>query len=482
MMAGVVRRRRLAISVVAALLALGLFDVYAAAPEKVRPRCAGKPATAVSSHRFLHGTRGPDVIVGGPGPNQIVGGRGNDVICGGRGHDKISGGRGKDTIDGRQGADLVEGGRGSDEVNGGAGRDWVRGDSGNDTVRGGPGARDDVDGGMGDDTVTGGSGSFDALAGGIGRDRIDGGLGSHDTASYRTAGGPIEADLDAGRVSGAENERLVGIEGVIDGPGNDGCFGASLAVRWCGSTSLAVSGSPGNDRLVVSLRHRHLFIAGGSGPSLEIRDPRRIGSLLIALGSGDDRVAIDRSLRPGIEVTIEGGAGSDRLRGGRGGDTIYAGDDDDPDRLEGGGGDDALFGVNIFHPRHYSGAAAMIGGGGDDLLVGGQPCEGDLFFGGRGDTDSASFSRVRNGGFYVRARIGGNVSDPDLAGCRAGRIARGTEKIEGSPGPDILAGSAGPNTLLGRGGVDRLDGGGGPDRCIGGSGGDASRGCEYVRN
>lgn len=184
----------------------------------------------------------------------------------------------------------------------------------------------------------------------------------------------------------------------------------------------------------------------------------------------------------GIAITIDGGEGSDWLRGGRGGDTIYAGDDGDPDRLEGGGGDDALFGVNILHPRRGSGAATMIGGGGDDLLIGGQPCGGDLFSGGRGDTDSASFARVRNDGLHVRAKIGGAVSDPGVAGCVPGRIAGGTEKIEGSPGPDVLVGNGGANTLLGRGGADRLDGRGGPDRCIGGRGGTRARGCEYLRN
>lgn len=204
--------------------------------------------------------------------------------------------------------------------------------------------------------------------------------------------------------------------------------------------------------------------------------------MLVSLGAGDDRAVVAPSVPPEVEVTIEGGEGSDWLRGGPGGDTIYAGDDDVPDRLEGGGGDDALFGVNIFHPRRGSGAATMIGGGGNDLLIGGQPCGGDLFAGGPGANDSASFARVRNLGISVKAQIGGAVTDPDVPYCAAGRIARGTEKIEGSPGPDVLAGNAGANTLLGRGGSDRLDARGGSDRCIGGRGGDRSRHCEYLRN
>lgn len=474
--------RRLAVALLVIVLGLGFYLTRPDSPEAGKAHCAGRTATLVTNDRHLHGTRGPDVIVAGGGPNAIVGGRGNDTICAGGGRDRVIGGRGKDTIDGRAGADLVEGGRGSDDLRGGAGRDRVFGESGNDTVRGGPGARDDVDGGMGDDTVTGGRGNFDALAGGIGRDRIDGGPGSHDTASYRSAGGPIEVELGRGRVRGAEDERLSGIENVLGGPGNERCFGAELAVRWCGSASIAISGSAGDDSLGIGIRHRRFVISAGSGPSLQVGGDRSIDSLLVSLGDGDDRVVVAPSMPPRVEVTIEGGAGSDWLRGGQGADTIYAGDDDVPDRLEGGGGGDALFGVNIFHPRRSSGAATMIGGGDDDLLIGGQPCGGDRFVGGPGANDSASFARVRNAGVFVTAKIGGAVTDPDVAACAAGWIARGTEKIEGSPGPDVLVGNAAANTLLGRGGADRLDGRGGSDRCIGGRGGNRARHCEYLRN
>ncbi len=60
----------------------------------------------------------------------------------------------------------------------------------------------------------------------------------------------------------------------------------------------------------------------------------------------------------------------------------------------------------------------MLGGGGDDLLIGGQPCDGDLFVGGPGANDSASFARVRNDGIHVDAKIGGAVSDPDVGQLR----------------------------------------------------------------
>ena len=541
--------RRLLVAL-AAFCGLGL--VFAVTSlEALRPLCGGKRATIASNDRVIHGTRGPDVIVAGPGPNKILGARGNDVICGGYGRDKIEGGRGKDTIDGKKDADLVHGGRGSDEVDGGAGRDNVRGGSGNDAVRGGPG-RDDAGGGRGDDVVEGGGGSFDTVAGGIGRDRIDGGAGAHDIASYRSAGGPIEVDLASGRVGGAEQELLIGIEDVVGGagddfmatsevtanrleggpgddrllgslqrdqafggPGSDECFGSFAVAESCGSASgagtrvemyesltgapsLAIAGDAGTDAITVSERNGRFVVRAAGGNPVRLGDRRYAegcGSsggavvcaggaklILVSLGPGNDSVAIGRSMRPEVSVTIDGGAGSDWLRGGPAADTLYAGDDADFDLLQGGAGDDALFGVNILHPRRSSGAATMLGGSGDDLLIGGQPCGGDRFVGGPGANDSASFARVRNQGVYVRAQIGGAVTDPDVAACASGSIARGTEKIEGSPGPDVLIGAARDNVLLGRGGADELDGHGGQDRCIGGRGADSGRRCEYLRN
>jgi Ca2+-binding RTX toxin-like protein len=461
------RSRRTATTLFA-LVALGL--VFATSLEALRPLCGGRRATIASNDRMIPGTKGPDVIIGGRGPNEILGGRGNDVICGGYGRDRIFGGRGKDTIDGKKNADLVDGGRGSDEVDGGAGPDEVRGDSGNDAVRGGPAGHDDVDGGLGDDVVDGGRGAFDTVSGGVGRDRIDGGPGSHDTASYLNAGGPIAVDLQRGRVTGAEKERLVQIEDVL----------TAAEANQAGSPGLVIAGGDGADTLAVSFSHRRYLVSGlGSGP-VQLGG-RKVTSILVSLGPGNDTVSFDRTLPDGVSITIDGGTGSDWLRGGPGRDTLYAGDDDDPDRLAGGGGDDALFGVNILHPRRASGPAALFGGGGNDLMIGGQPCDGDLFRGGGGKFDSASFARVRNGGTAVRAKVGGLVVDPDVPGCTGGRIAGSTEKIEGSAGRDVLIGSARGEVLLGRGGSDVLDGKGGADRCIGGSGRDEARRCEYVR-
>jgi Ca2+-binding RTX toxin-like protein len=360
----------------------------------------------------------------------------------------------------------------------------------------------------------------------------------------------VTIDLQRGRVSGAESERLSGIEDAVGGsgddtligsatvpnrldggPGNDRlvaagsgdeafggpganeCAGAFAATTSCGpdpggsgtavelyasidgSTSLIVTGNEGSDDVTVSdAGGTYEVTAEPGGNEVTLGDPGSsacvresstqvacqgpIDSVQASLGGGNDTFTVAASVPASVSSTIDGGKGEDTLRGGAGDDVLYAGDDHEPDTLEGGPGNDVLYGVNIFHPRKDSGAATMNGGPGDDLLVGGQPCDGDIFNGGPGANDSASFARVRNSGIFVEATIGGPVVDPDVPGCHAGRIEPSIEKIEGSPGPDVLTGDNGPNVLLGRGGDDRLNGMGGNDFCIGGGGDDQATSCE----
>jgi Ca2+-binding RTX toxin-like protein len=477
--------------------------------------CDGKQATIVSSAPKIVGTKAPDVIVAGPGDNAIYGMGGDDTICGGEGDDTIYGGRGNDTLFGEGGNDSLYGERGSDDLDGGAGEDRLVGATGNDELDGGSGDHDDLEGGPGDDSLDGGPGNFDLLAGGPGNDSIDGGPGAHDIASYAGAGGPMTIDLAAGTVSGAEAERLSGIEDAIGGPGDD-------ILRGDSSTPNRLDGGPGDDQLTAAGSGDEAFggpgsdqcgggfeaetscgpqqgggattelyesidgastliVTGTAGPDdITVNDAEGASSIQASLLGGDDTFTVGAGVPASVSATVDGGNGSDTIRGGAGDDVLYGGDDHNPDTLEGGAGDDVIYGVNVFHPRKDSGAARMIGGPGDDLLIGGQPCDGDTFDGGPGNNDSASFARVRNSGVFVQATIGGAVLDPDVAGCNAGHIEGSVEKIEGSPGNDILTGDEGPNTLLGRGGDDRLDGMAGFDDCAGGTGDNLVANCEYT--
>lgn len=501
------------------------------------PRIVGTKAhdviVAGAGANRIYGMGGSDTICAGGGDDTIYGGRGNDTIFGQGGDDTVFGERGSDDLYGGGGADRLLGETGNDEIDGGSGNgDHLDGGPGDDSLDGGPGDADTVFGGVGNDRIDGGPGAHDiasykGVGGPISVDLGNGVVGGAEGERLRgiedVLGGSgddtLRGDASANRLDGGPgDDRLLAVGGgdqAYGGPGSDACSGPFAGEVSCGpsagasgtavelyrsiigAASLIVTGSDGPDAVTVSLSGGAYLVQGAAaGVDVRLGDPTsapcirdaaanlvrcggQAGEILASLRGGDDSFAVSDSVPAGVPATIDGGSGSDTLRGGQGADTIYGGDDRDPDTLEGGGGDDVLYGVNLFHPRRDSGAARMIGGPGDDLLIGGQPCDGDLFDGGPGENDSASFARIRNSGTNVQATIGGAVLDPDAGSCNAGRIEDSVEKIEGSPGPDILIGNDQANTLLGRGGDDVLDGRGGFDRCIEGGGSDRLANCEF---
>jgi Ca2+-binding RTX toxin-like protein len=383
----------------------------------------------------------------------------------------------------------------------------IVGSTGNDKIDGGPGEHDIADyagtGGavtinLQTQTVSGAEnehleGIEDAI-GGAGNDTI---VGSSE--ANRLDGGPGNDHLEA----------TGGGDAAFGGPGSDQCTGGFSEETSCGpaaganglaaeiyesidgQSTLILTGTSGNDQGTVDYSGGKFVISGSdvtngdptnpdcSGAAGTITCSGKVTAIEAGLGAGDDELTIGQGVPHSISSTLEGGAGSDKLVGGPGNDVLYAGEDSAPDTLEGGGGNDVLYGVNIFHPKKDSGPATMNGGAGSDLMIGGQPCDGDTFDGGPGANDSVSFARVHNSGSVaVEATIGGSVLTPGVSGCTPGQITASTEKIEGSPGNDILTGDNGPNTLLGRGGDDKLDGEGGFDDCIGGGGNDSATNCE----
>lgn len=499
------------------------------------PRIVGTKAhdviVAGPGDNAIYGMGGNDTICGDGGSDWIYGDRGNDAIFGGEGEDTVVGERGSDDLDGGAGTDRLLGETGNDEIDGGDGDgDEVDGGPGDDSVAGGPGNFDIVFGGVGNDRVDGGPGAHDIAsyrgAGGpvavdLGTGTVSGAEQEHLDGIEDVLGGSGEDALTGSAApnrldGGPGNDHLSAVGGgdeAFGGIGSDACSGAFAAETACGAkgdgngmavamianitgaTSLVVSGSEDSDHVTVSFSGDGYLLQGGGSVDVVLGNPGsdscrrgqansvfcrgRASSIQASLQGGNDTFALSEGVPAAISATIDGGTGTDVLRGGLGTDTLYGGDDREPDALEGGGGDDVLYGVNIFHPRRDSGAARMIGGSGDDLLIGGQPCDGDLFDGGPGENDSASFARVRNSGINVEATIGGAVLDPDLGGCNAGQIGSSVEKIEGSPGDDVLIGDDDANTLLGRGRNDALDGRGGFDRCIAGGGADSFSNCEF---
>jgi len=338
------------------------------------------------------------------------------------------------------------------------------GGSGNDTLIGDPATANRLDGGPGNDRLVP-AGPGDEAFGGPGSDECAAGFAAETSCGPSQGTGGTAVEL---------YESIDGVASLIV-TGSEGPDAAS--VSFAGGT-YTVHGEPGGAEVLLGDPTSSACTQDAVADSVSCHG--HIGSILASLGGGNDSFSVDAGVPSSVSSIIDGGKGDDTLRGGNGDDVLYAGEDHEPDTLEGGGGDDVLYGVNIFHPRKDSGAATMIGGPGNDLLIGGQPCDGDTFDGGPGANDSASFARVRNSGVFVKATIGGAVLDPDVSGCDPGHIDSSVEKIEGSPGPDILNGDGGPNVLLGRGGNDKLDGMGGKDTCIGGGGDDQATNCEQT--
>lgn len=339
--------------------------------------------SVVSNSRDLTGTAGHDRITGGEVANVIDGQAGNDLLMGGAGDDTLIGGAGDDTLNGGAGSDtaLFSGtaavrvdlsktgaqktGHGLDKL---VSIENVIGGSGHDLLIGNKAANILIGDG-GNDTLKGGAGK-DTLDGGAGNDLLEGGKGS-DTAIFSgKAAATVSLAVTTAQNTGYGRDRLVSIENVTGGSGNDkltGNKGANTLIGNAGNDTLA--GGAGNDRLIGGKGDD--LLDGGKGVDWAIFDTRANITVNLSktgvqkTGEGRDRII-------NIE-NIETGAGRDKLTGNAGKNALLSGAGNDV--LNGGGGSDTLNGG--------AGNDRLTGGKGNDVLIGG---EGeDLFVFARND-------------------------------------------------------------------------------------------------
>jgi len=432
-------------------------------------------ATGAGSDRFI----GIENITGGSGNDNLTGDASANVLMGNAGSDSLNGGGGNDTLDGGADNDIFNGGTGEDVA-------WFGNESGNITVdlnivtAQATGAGSDrfigienITGGSGNDSLTGdasanvlvGNAGSDKLNGGGGSDTLDGGAGNdifnggtgEDVAWFGNESRNITVDLNivTAQATGAGSDRLIGIENITGGSGNDSLTGdasANVLIGNAGSDSLnggggndTLDGGPGIDRLI-----------GGSGDDLYIINGAfEIDKFLT--DDGIDTVNSRASYTLGIQqenLILRAGKSSDgignkldneitgndldnNLKGARGNDTLTGGSGDD--NLNGGAGRDTLNCSN-----------------GDDPLVGNK--DKDLLVGGDGN-DSMT---------------GGSGADKLVAGAGEDSLTGrgGRDKLYGGDDNDILKGSGGKDYLNGGSGNDELIGGGNDDTLIGSSGND----------
>lgn len=346
----------------------------------------------------LYGDAGNDTLLGGAGRDSLWGGDGDDTLDGGGSNDRMDGGRGSDTVlyavnttavsinlgTGRasfpgqtwtpealvaienvttgSGNDRVIGSRAANVLTTGAGDDYIAAGRGNDRIIAGDGddrllggiGTDRLEGAEGNDRLYGGGGA-DVLVGGEGTDYLHGGAGI-DTAVYLAAKGDgnvsdeVVVDLARGRADFPQSEepaeRLVSIENVSTGNGDDTIFGSNRANFISGgSGSNAIFGGDGDD--VIHGGNSSLESAVWEDRLPEDSDVGRntFGDYLVG-GDGDDIIYTHGSLVPSYRPNAFFEAGYEMVFGGRGDDTIVA-DYGDLEIAGGSGADTFIFSDEI---------------------------------------------------------------------------------------------------------------------------------------
>ncbi|QOZ68735.1 beta strand repeat-containing protein [Bradyrhizobium arachidis] len=215
----------------------------------------------------------------------------------------------------------------------------VFGGDGNDKITGGSGA-DLLFGQAGDDTIKGGGGN-DLLFGGAGNDTLDGGSG--DNQLFGEAGNDL----------------------MIWNPGG----GTNLFEGGDGIDTAQVNGSNDSETFtIVANGTRVRFDGTGAAPfSLDIGTTE---NLVLHAGGGDDVITAGNGLAPLISLTLDGGAGNDRITGGDGNDLLIGGSGDDI--VNGGRGNDVAqlgSGDDTFIWNPGDGSDTVEGGSGNDKLL-----------------------------------------------------------------------------------------------------------------
>jgi Ca2+-binding RTX toxin-like protein len=211
---------------------------------------------------------------------QVFGQAGNDTIS-------------LDEANGTLPAANLFGGDGNDTLIGGSGNDLLFGQAGNDILLG-KGGNDQLFGGDGNDTLTGGAGD-DQVFGEAGNDRM------------------------------------------IWNPGD----GTDLNEGGDGTDTVEVNGGNGNETFTVT--------PNGTRVRFDRTDPAPFSidigtseNLVVNMNGGDDTFTASNGLASLISLTVDGGAGNDKITGGDGNDTLLGGDGNDV--IEGGRGNDVMFG------------------------------------------------------------------------------------------------------------------------------------------
>ncbi|MDO9381233.1 MAG: calcium-binding protein [Hyphomicrobiaceae bacterium] len=253
----------------------------------------------------------------------------------------LDGGGGNDTITGGNGVDLILGGTGNDIVNGGGGDDTALLGDDDDTFIWNPGGGSDtVEGQDGFDTL-----EFNGSNVGEGIDiTANGGraLLQRNVATVTMDLNDVER-IDFHALGGADTITVNDLTGTdvqqvaidLEASGGGGDAAADAVI---------VNGTNGADQITVSLSGSTVLV-NGLATQVSITGQEAANDRLTINGDGGDDVINASALPAGqIALTINGGAGKDRITGSGGNDLFDGGADDDMFVFRPGGGADSIAG------------------------------------------------------------------------------------------------------------------------------------------
>ncbi len=282
----------------------------------------------------------------------VDGGAGNDTILGGNGADLLLGGDGNDFIDGNQGNDVALLGAGDDSFqwDPGDGSDVVEGQAGIDTML----FNGANVGEIFEVSANGERVRFTRNVGNIVMDLNDveriklNALGGSDTVTVNDLSGTDVTEVD------------IDLAGTLGGAAGDGQ-----------SDTVIVNGTNGNDAVEVLAAGTSATVVGlATLVSIANLEGAQDQLVINGLGGND---TIDASTVPADVMnvlTLDGGAGDDRLLGSAGADVLVGGDGHD--FVDGNRGDDVAFlgaGDDIFQWDPGDGSDTVEGQDGIDTML-----------------------------------------------------------------------------------------------------------------
>jgi Ca2+-binding RTX toxin-like protein len=283
-------------------------------------------------------------------PTTLDGGEGNDNLAGGSGAETLIGSGGDDSIDGNRGADTALMGAGDDTFtwDPGDGSDVLEGQDGNDTmVFNGAAAAEQVD-----VSANGSRLRFFRNPANITMDTA-----GMETVTFNALGGADQINVDDLTGTGVSklNLDLAASPGGTTGDGQ--------------TDHVTVNSTAGDDFVAVSGDANGVLVAGLSAQvAVQHQDPT--DQLVVNGLGGSDSITAAALAAGSVALTLDGGAGSDRIAGGPGVEKSIGGDGNDS--IDGNGGaDTALMGTgdDTFFWDPGDGSDVLEGQDGNDTMV-----------------------------------------------------------------------------------------------------------------